>query len=219
VTSDEVKKRLSKFINIHHAQEDSKMKELAEDLHSYFKMNSDTCLLNSNKIAAPSNTRTAAHRKKILNLILKSVPLSRDLTSTLGSPLSNETRSQIVEGCQERRNEILRHVDSHCYHSILKPFHQLEILESSLGLDFTKEMLHECRSYISTHLQILLNIADNHFKTKQYHHLREILCHCSDAQCLDKILNVSSSLQSLKLALNQQVIKSSEFLLEKGQTQ
>jgi hypothetical protein len=118
----------------------------------------------------------------------------------------------------DRRIEIFRHLNCHCYSAVLKPFHQLEVLHASLNLDFVTEIAQDCQSRISSHLKSLFENADSNLAARQYPLLAENLSRCFEAKCLQRVFDVSRDLQTRKLALNKLLREISEVLIAKGQT-
>jgi hypothetical protein len=99
--SDVVRRGLARLSGAPHVNKDPELRDLVRFLDDYFTKSFNCCLLHPHDIASPSPTQVAARRRQVLDLILQSVPLSQELTSTLGCPLSSESQMKIREKCEE----------------------------------------------------------------------------------------------------------------------
>jgi hypothetical protein len=100
VSNDYIKRTLAKLSSAPHVNKDPDLKDFVKCLYTYFVNHSNCCVLQSEDIASPSAGHVATRRSETLELILQSVPLSQELTSNLGRPLSSEAQTIIKERCQ-----------------------------------------------------------------------------------------------------------------------
>ena len=207
LTSDEINKNLVRLSNATHIKNDQNMKDIVNFLFSYVRKHSNRCVLLPADIASPIPDRVSMKRRDCLDLVLGTEPISQEMMTSLGCPISNEAQISLREKCKEIKISIIYYLGIYQYSHVQKQLHQLRLLHESLDLVFVTELFKDCHDQVSNHLNKLFESMDSNLQDKNYEQLCIDFTRCKDARCLPNEFEIEKEYKSRVFSLSKHLME------------